>query len=144
MKETWLGFSLLGFQQVDRSESLRRFIFNESKVDRKKNVPKPNAFLPSPDDWGMSTYRTKGIPERRLLRIGRFLGEATNEGLVAQASIPVEAIEKVGLTVERDKLPSLHVNVKGWIHGVDDEHKGKRKLIAEKLVLAATLLPASG
>ena len=85
-------------------------------------------------------YRVLGKSEATLAALGASVASATHDAILyGQAEITPHAILNENLSLRRDRLPRLHVDIVGWPDGDEQASKSARMLIAEHFANVATL-----
>lgn len=117
---------------------MSRSLTSKRWLDRKNNGVKHHAFMPR-EDGCTSVYRTLGLKDVRLLRIGRAVAPGTHERVLhGRAVILVRDVTDVNLSLKRGWVPSLHIDIAGW----PENEKSEQVLVAEKLASRASLVLA--
>lgn len=123
--------------QVKPSESLARFIIEESKIRKSDNSVKLGAFLPAPTDLTTSVFRIDALPKDQVAEIGRqHVASARDKPLYGWGQLMTKDVTGAGLDVAVDTKPHpLHANIIGW-----SSDRSAQKLQAMKLAENATLV----
>lgn len=95
---------------VDPREPLSRFLFSSNNYRLSDNTVRHSAFMP-PEDKRLSVFRTSGLQENEIWRLGDALRAKPPLG---RADISALAINKSGLTIVPDDTPPRHANILGW------------------------------
>jgi hypothetical protein len=96
------------------------------------------AFLPG-SDHETSVYRTNGVPEAKVWRIGQKVGELRGKRVLGRGDVQVGVVRATGLLVTLGNDPRHHAFIHGWPPATD---KDQRKSLAQELAAAATTLMA--
>jgi hypothetical protein len=114
---------------------LTRFIFSGNDFSVAKNLVKPRAFMPQPDDT-LSVFETEKLRDQGVWAIGADVASERKGNLHARADIPTSLVTVHKLRVVHDEPPRRHRNIVGW---PPVDQKEDRKLIAMQLAASATL-----
>jgi hypothetical protein len=133
---TWLGFIPGAFKAILPEEPLTRYLPHSNCFKRSPKRVTLHAFMPAPKDKRTSVFRTTGLTDASI----RELGDLTLTGrkdatLYGRADVAAREAFRLKLIVERDLIPSRHVNIAGW----SQQDKALNKLLAMKLADLASL-----
>lgn len=125
-------------ENVADEEPLARFLTSDSQFNRQ--MAKPAAFMPSPNDGNTSVFRQSPEPVQALWDTAdRELG--TVRRVRAAALLTAADVRQARLEVIASEPPSRHANITRWPEVANDTEatKAQRKELALLLVQAATL-----
>ncbi len=118
----------------EENELVARFIFDGSKI-RANGTPKPECFLPNPQNMTTSVTRHDGLTEADLWKIGFDVGQQGGRAVKGRSDVAVHVIWSEALAIEPDPTPSNpnHANIVAW---PSEKHQQKR--IAQAIALRAS------
>lgn len=126
---------MLNPAQVSSEEPLSRYLLQSGHFSRQHRRVKPNAFLPEPIRLATSVFRTDGLPEAEIWRIGQaYVAGPTGRTLYGRAEVVVSQVEATGLRVNPDNVPERHAEIVGW-----PQRKDERLALAQELAAVAVL-----
>jgi len=115
---------------VNPSDPLSRYLMSSKWLgfqDGRVRV-KYHAFMPHPMLIELSVFMTKGLPEKKIWKIGKRVARRSERTLYGRADVSVSKVLNAGLRIDPDRWPSRHANIVGW-----PQKKSEQKLIAIKL-----------
>jgi hypothetical protein len=116
---------------------LGRFLFNSRWIDKKNSRVKPDAFMPARADHTTSVYRTNGLSEEYIWRIGHRVGKGWSKPLLGRAELTSASVTAVGLAVTLDNSPRHHAQIHGW-PPASEKHAIKN--LAQELAAVASIV----
>ena len=123
-------------KSITAQEALTRFITSKRWYSRKKNVVKPQAFMPPPNHR-LSVFRIDNLTETEIWKIGfnKVISKMNPpRNLHGRANIMALNILENDLQIEPDNTPPRHADIVGW-----PELKEEQKSIAQELAAKASL-----
>jgi len=123
-------------KEINGQETIARYITSKSWYSRKKNIVKPQAFMPPPD-LILSVFRIDNLSEPEIWKIGfKKVISKMNQPRNLHGRADIQALNILGnnLQIDPDNTPPRHASIIGW-----PELKEKRKSIAQELAAKASL-----
>jgi hypothetical protein len=123
-------------KEVNGQETIARYITSKRWYSRKKNIVKPQAFMPPPDHR-LSVFRIDNLSESEIWEIGfkKVISKMNPpRNLHGRADILALNILENNLQIEPGNTPPRHADIVGW-----PELKEEQKSIAQELAAKASL-----
>jgi len=123
-------------KEINGQETIARYITSKNWYSRKKNIVKPQAFMPPPD-LILSVFRIDNLSEPEIWKIGfeKVISKMNQpRNLHGRADIQALNIVENNLQIDPDNTPPRHASIIGW-PGLKEE----RKSIAQELAAKASL-----
>ena len=123
-------------KEICGRETIARYITSKRWYSRKKNIVKPQAFMPPPIHR-LSVFRIDNLSETEIWKIGfnKVISKMNPpRNLHGRADILALNILENNLQIEPDNIPPRHADIVGW-----PELKEEQKSIAQELAAKASL-----
>lgn len=121
---------------IDPEELVARYLTSSKYFSRERKAVKSVAFLPRDDNLQLSVFRTEGLTEAEIWKIGEEnVARLTHRNLHGRGDITASIVQAQGLHIDPDDSPRRHANIIWW-----PEDKPKRLEIAQELAASATLI----
>jgi len=124
-------------EEISGRETIARYITSKRWFSRKKNIVKPQAFMPPPNHR-LSVFRIDNLSETEIWKIGfnKVISKMNPpRNLRGRADILALNILENNLQIEPDNIPPRHADIVGW-----PELKEEQKSIAQELAAKASLM----
>jgi hypothetical protein len=124
-------------KEISGRETIARYITSKRWHSRKKNIVKPQAFMPPPNHK-LSVFRIDNLSETEIWKIGfnKVISKMNPpRNLHGRADILALNILENNLQIEPDNIPPRHADIVGW-----PELKEEQKSIAQELAAKASLM----
>ena len=124
-------------EEISGRETLSRYITSKRWYSRKKNIVKPQAFMPPPNHR-LSVFRIDNLSETEIWKIGfnKVISKMNPpRNLHGRADILALNILENNIQIEPDNIPPRHADIVGW-----PELKEEQKSIAQELAAKASLM----
>lgn len=119
---------------VESTESIARFIRNQSDMRLGLGRPKYSAFLPRVQDGEISVFRTAGLGAVEIKALGAAYVAKPNSPIKGHCVQLASDFFSEGLHIEAAPHPHpSHANVKGWV--MDSRNRIIAKKLADKAAL---------
>lgn len=118
---------------AERASELARFLTSRQHFDKGRNTPKPAAFLPKPNEQGLSVFRIDGLVTLEIRELG-----ATNinvHRIFGYATVTNSTVMELGLRFDPDERPPRHGNLTGW-PPIKEERLSIAQVLARRSVLS--------
>ena len=126
--------AILDPNSIDPGEVLSRYIFSGDHYSISDRRVKYTAFMPRSDDLRTSVYRTSGLADHEVWRIGESVGQTRHRDLHGRGDLIASDVIEQSLDIDPDNDPPRHADIIGW-----PQDKHKRQEIALLLASRATL-----
>lgn len=123
-------------KEIYSRETIARYITSKRWYSRKKNIVKPQAFMPPPNHR-LSVFRIDNLSETEIWEIGfnKVISKMNPpRSLHGRANILALNILENNLQIEPDNTPPRHADIVGW-----PKLKEEQKSIAQELAAKASL-----